>query len=244
MVEIGQPLFDLRQERILDAAGALVLRLGYTHTATGAIAARANVSKATLYGYWPGKMQLFHALVVRDSLRVIDTWVARILADPQGGGIGPLCAHGFRALATSPLLQALYTSDIATLGELFRFRGPEVYSARYRENLAFVREMQRAHLIRTDLSAETVNHLIQALSHGLVSIGGMVDAADVPDLDDIAATMAVALQDGLAPADPAPQDEAMRVIQDYFARLRELMVASLATTETRQNDEEPEHGDR
>ncbi len=243
MAEVAQTLFDRRQERILDAAVALVLRLGYTHTSTGAIATRANVSKATLYDYWPGKMQLFHALVVRESLHVIDTWVARILDDPQGGGIGPLCAHGFHALATSPLLRALYTSDITTLGELFRFRGPEVYSERYRENLAFVREMQRAHIIRADLSAETVNHLIQALSHGLVSVGAMVDAADVPDLDAIAATMAIALQDGLAPADPAPQDEAKRVIQNYFARLRELMVASLATAQTRHEEqEESEHG--
>jgi AcrR family transcriptional regulator len=242
MAEVAQVLFELRQERILDAAAALVLRLGYTHTSTGAIAARANVSKATIYDYWPGKMQLFHALVVRESLRVIDTWVVRILADPRGGGIGPLCAHGFRALATSPLLQALYTSDIATLGELFRFRGREVYSERYRENLVFVRELQRAHVIRTDLSAETVNHLIQALSHGLVSVGEMVDAADVPDLDAVATTMAVALQDGLAPADPAPQDEAKRVIQNYFARLRELMVASLATAQARHDGEEHEHG--
>ncbi|HEV8193642.1 MAG TPA: TetR/AcrR family transcriptional regulator [Ktedonobacterales bacterium] len=242
MAEVAQTLFDARQERILDAATALVLRLGYIHTSTGAIATRANVSKATLYNYWPGKMRLFHALVVRESLRVIDTWVARILADPQGGGIGPLCAHGFRALATSPLLQALYTSDIATLGELLRFRGPEVYSARYRENLAFVREMQRTRVIRTDLSAETVNHLIQALSHGVVSLGEMVDAADVPDLDAVAVTMAIALQDGLAPADPAPQDEAKHVIQHYFARLRELMVASLVTTQTRHDAEEAEHG--
>src|SRR5579885_567283 len=113
MAEVTQTPFDARQERILDAAAALVLRHGYTHTSTGAIAARANVSKATLYEYWPGKLQLFHVLVVRESLRVIDTWVARIRADPRGGGIGPLCAHGFRALATSPLLRALYTSDIA-----------------------------------------------------------------------------------------------------------------------------------
>jgi len=55
--------------------------------------------------------------------------------------------------------------------------------------------------------------------------------------------MAIALQDGLAPANPAPQDEAKRVISDYFARLRELMVASLATAQTRHDEEEKsEHG--
>src|SRR5215813_1885329 len=81
--EDAQTLFDARQERILDAAAALLPRLGYMYTSTSAIATRANVSKATLYDYWPGKLQLFHALVVRDSLHVLDTWVARILADPR-----------------------------------------------------------------------------------------------------------------------------------------------------------------
>jgi AcrR family transcriptional regulator len=242
MAESIQARFDARQERILDAAAALFLRLGYTHTATGAIAARANISKATLYGHWPGKMQLFHALVVRESLRVLNAWEASILADPRGGGVGPFCAHGFRALAASPLLRALYTSDVATLGDLFRFRGPEIYTARYRESLAFVRQLQAKRIIRVDLPAETVNHLMQALSLGLVSVGELVDPTAVPDLDTFAATMAVALQDALAPADPAPQDEAKRVIRDYFARLRELMVASLAARQTRHDDEEHEHG--
>ena len=48
----------------------------------------------------------------------------------------------------------------------------------------------------------------------------------------------------LTPAEPAPQDEAKRVISDYFARLRKLMVASLATTQISEKDEEPDHGDR
>jgi AcrR family transcriptional regulator len=227
---------------VLDAAAALFLRLGYTHMSTGAIAAKAGVSKATLYAYWPSKARLFHALVVRESLRVFDAWEAGIAADPQGGTVGPLLAHGFRALAASPVLWALYTRDTATLSDLFRWRGPALYTPRYLENLTFVRELQTAGIVRGDLPAETVNHLMQALSFGLVTAGELVDPAVIPHLDAIAATLAETMQGALAPPTPAPSERGKRVIMAYFARLRALMIESLAAGSQGRHEGEQDDG--
>src|ERR1700742_238731 len=61
----GRPRDPLRRQAVLDAAMALIAELGYDRTTIDAIAARAGVSKPTLYRYWPtGKGEL-----VADAVR-------------------------------------------------------------------------------------------------------------------------------------------------------------------------------
>lgn len=92
-----------KRRQILDAAAQLFLAEGYAAASMDAIARSANVSKATLYAYFPGKDALFGAMVgerCRDMLaqdrfagdhdmplpqamrRLIDFWL-RFLLNPQ-----------------------------------------------------------------------------------------------------------------------------------------------------------------
>lgn len=54
---------EAAQKAILDAALALFLEIGYKSTSVDAIAKRAGVSKATVYGHFSGKEGLFRAVV-------------------------------------------------------------------------------------------------------------------------------------------------------------------------------------
>ncbi len=85
-----------KREAILDAAGACFLEQGYAATSMDLVAARAAVSKATIYAHFAGKDDLFAAVIHRrceSELYSPDTW-------PEGGdartvltGVGLALVH-------------------------------------------------------------------------------------------------------------------------------------------------------
>jgi TetR/AcrR family transcriptional regulator, mexJK operon transcriptional repressor len=70
---------------ILEAATELFLKKGYAGTSMDEIAARAGVSKQTIYTHFADKERLFSDLILRNSSRVDDfvQQVDAILADPD-----------------------------------------------------------------------------------------------------------------------------------------------------------------
>jgi AcrR family transcriptional regulator len=83
---------EARPQELLDAALALFVEKGFAATRTDEVAARANVSKGTLYLYFPSKEELFKA-VVRHNL-------STLIAEGQG------LVDGFEG-STSELLTCL-----------------------------------------------------------------------------------------------------------------------------------------
>ena len=80
---------------IREAATGLFLENGYGATTMDEIAARAGVSKQTIYTHFSGKEELFAELVLANAARV-DEFIGQIaptLADPDG------LEHGLRRLA-------------------------------------------------------------------------------------------------------------------------------------------------
>ncbi|MEO7151051.1 MAG: TetR/AcrR family transcriptional regulator [Burkholderiaceae bacterium] len=86
---------EARPQELLDAALALFAHKGYAATRTDEVAARAGVSKGTLYLYYPSKEELFKA-VVRHNLSALIA---------EGAGL----VGGF-AGSTSELLHFLLTT--------------------------------------------------------------------------------------------------------------------------------------
>lgn len=186
--------FDARWVRIMETTRWLFLRYGYAHTSTQAIANGARVSKATLYAYWSTKPDLFNSLILRESLHAFDDWLQRVESDPMGGTIGHMLADGMAAVSANPVLPVLYSRDSQTLGDLLRERGKKLTSQRYGMSLDFIRDLQDAHLIRADLPADHINHILTAISVGLVSVGELYDSARFPDFDAIATSLGEMIQ--------------------------------------------------
>lgn len=67
MVKISPsgPRSSAKREAILDAAQAIFLETGYAAASMDTIAARAGVSKATIYAHFKGKTDLFGAIIRR-----------------------------------------------------------------------------------------------------------------------------------------------------------------------------------
>lgn len=74
---------EARPQELLDAALALFVEKGFAATRSEEVAARAGVSKGTLYLYYPSKEELFKA-VVRENLANHITEGAEIVAQYAG----------------------------------------------------------------------------------------------------------------------------------------------------------------
>src|SRR5690348_4663407 len=99
---VCMPENDERQQQILDAAAAVIIRLGYDKTSMSDIADEAGVSRGTVYLYFKGKEELFEALVFREWTRYAQTWLELIEADPRGGTIGGYFRATLRAINSRP----------------------------------------------------------------------------------------------------------------------------------------------
>src|SRR5215470_14649379 len=73
-----------REERILDAAAALLVRWGYRKTTIDDVAREAGVGKGTIYLHWKDKNELFRSALVRQQERFSEDAKQRIAADPEG----------------------------------------------------------------------------------------------------------------------------------------------------------------
>ena len=171
-------------------------------------------------------------LLGRETVRLIEDWMARIEADPQGGEIGSLYRHAFLALAANPLLRALYGRESQVLGAFVRRRGPEIYTPRYLASLETVQALQRAGILRKDVSPGAINHVLLLLQVGLFSVGEVFDPALFPPLEVVAQTLSELLQRALAPDVPVDTGLATTAIRTHFTRLRSQIVSSFPESAT------------
>jgi AcrR family transcriptional regulator len=96
---------ERRRPQVLDAALELFLERGYEGTSMEAVAAAAGVTKPVVYACFPGKEQLFRALLAREEERILTeiqaAFEASDLSDPEGTLIEGFTGF-LRAVAASP----------------------------------------------------------------------------------------------------------------------------------------------
>ena len=112
----GRPRLAAKRQAIVDATLALLAEHGFQATTVDAIAARAGVSKNTIYRRWSSKEELLadaldqltrpelevdESTGVYELLREHSREIARILADPQVRRICPTCSASYSATEPS-----------------------------------------------------------------------------------------------------------------------------------------------
>ncbi len=164
----GRPRSEPARQAILAAAADLLLTRGLAAVSMDAVAARAGVSKATIYRWWPTKETLaLDALYEQltepgpeapdtgtlrgDLLALLTGWIERVSGRPFGRVIG--------ALVTEAGTDAVF-------GKLYRERYVEPRRAQARA--IFTRAMGRGEIaVGTDVEA-AVDLLYGALYHRLL----------------------------------------------------------------------------
>ena len=189
-----------RANKILDAAAILISRYGYDKTSVSEIAEEAGISKGAVYLEFRSKDELLGALLVREVRRLMEDIMGRIEADPEGGTISGIYRHSLLALASNPLMRALYTKDSRVLGDYVRRQPRSRYTERFLFGRAFVERMQEAGLLRDDLSPELTTYLMSVISYGLMSIETVIPVEDAPPLEEVAESLSGVVERGFGTA--------------------------------------------
>jgi AcrR family transcriptional regulator len=89
---------ERRRPLVLDAALRLFVERGYRATSMEAIAAAAGVTKPVVYECYPGKEELFRALLEREEERLLSAVLAALPATPRFDDLEGMLTDGVTAL--------------------------------------------------------------------------------------------------------------------------------------------------
>jgi AcrR family transcriptional regulator len=196
---------DERQQQILDAAAAVIIRLGYDKTTMRDIAEEAGASRGTVYLYFNGKEELFEALLYREYMQYAQTWLEYVEADPRGGTIGGFYRALFHAVNRRPLIAAMLRRDQRVIGNYLRKRDNLFAQMMSGVNThGFIQALQAAGAIRQDIDAAVILHIVEMLSYGQLTIGDFKPPDQFPPYDAVMEALADLMDRALQPVDGAP----------------------------------------
>lgn len=226
-----------RQQQILDAAAAVIIRLGYDKTTMNDIAQEAGASRRTVYLYFTGKEELFEELLYREYLHYAQTWVEQIEADPRGGTIGGFYRATFYAVNRHPLIAAMLRRDTRVVGNYLRKRG-NLFARMYSEvnTAAFFQALQAAGAIRQDIDADVILHIVEMLSYGQLTIGDFKPLDQFPPYEAVMEAMADMMDRALQPQDAgtsANSEAGKAIVRQMTASARAHMEQMKQTREVR-----------
>ena len=218
------PKNDERQQQILDAAAAVIIRLGYDKTTMSDIAEEAGASRRTVYLYFNGKEELFEALLYREYLQYAQTWLEFIEADPRGGTLGGSYRALFLAVNRRPLIAALQRRDRRVIGNYLRMR--DTIFARMNSGVntpAFIQALQAAGAVRQDIDAAVIVHILEILSYGQLTIGDYKPLDQFPPDDAVMEALADLMDRALAPENGGNSEAGKAIFRHMAAAARAQM---------------------
>lgn len=217
--------YQLREQRILDAAAGLIMRQGYDKMTMGDLADEVGVSRGIVYLHFDGKEKLFEALIQREVLHYARLWLEHIEADPRGGTIGGIYRAVLYAINSRPLMAAMMRHDRHVVGNYIR--KPDNLFASMQSSaisVGFLQALQEAGSVRKDVDPAVMSHVMDLLSYGSLTIGDFRRLDELPPYDAVMEAIADMLDRVLTPEDGGNSEAGRAVI-------RQLAAASMAQFE-------------
>jgi AcrR family transcriptional regulator len=199
------PDSDKTQNLILTTAAEVIIRLGYAKTTMSDIADEAGLSRRTIYLYFKGKDELFEELLYSEYLQYAQIWLEQIEADPRGGTIGGFYRANFHAVNSRPLIAAMLRRDRRVIGNYLRKRD-NIFTQMLSgvNTLAFFQALQAAGTIRQDIDGAVIEHIVEMLSYGQLTIGDFKPADQSPPYDAVMEALADMMDRALRPEGGGP----------------------------------------
>lgn len=212
-----------REERILDAAAALLVRWGYRKTTIDDVAREAGVGKGTIYLHWRDKNELFRAAIMRANQLLGKDIMNRIADDPEGGLPHRLWAHGMVAALDNPLMAAIVK------GQPDIFQGLiSGFDLQTRDQLVgnaeeYVVQLQRAGLIRGDIPVPVVLYLMTALKVGVITAPDLTGLERMPAMDQLTEAISDLVRRWLEPEQlPSESATGKQLLADLLDKVQDI----------------------
>lgn len=185
---VQQPLDErkLREERLLEAASALLVRWGYRKTTIDDVAREAGVGKGTVYLHWKDKNELFRAALWREQQRCSIEIQQRIAADPEGGLLHRVITHSMLAALSNPLIAAIFKGKSDIFNGFLGAYDPDLLQQLIGSADAYILKLQEAGLIRSDIAAPSITYWLTALKVGIINTPDVIKTEQIPSMEQIA----------------------------------------------------------
>jgi AcrR family transcriptional regulator len=207
-----------RADRILDAAGELLLRMGYRKVAVDDIARAVGIGKGTVYLHWRNKELLFQALMMRESADLTDEILGRIRADPAMILPHRMISASFLVTHRRPLVMAMLRGNadmFGSLGDLALRKQQDELRRQFEE------AMLRHGLIRSDVP--NLTYALNTSTLGFYLGDTLSDEFEAIPLEEKAEVLAYMIRTAFEPAgEPDPRAVAS-VAAELGSALEELV---------------------
>jgi AcrR family transcriptional regulator len=212
-----------REERILDAAAALLVRWGYRKTTIDDVAREAGVGKGTIYLHWKDKNALFLAATLRAQQQVGVEVMRRIAADPEGGRFHRLWTHGMMGALTNPLMAALMKGNAEMFQGLAGAFDPGMLRQLTGDYEAYIVQLQQAGLIRADIPASVISFVTSALKVGAISTPDLFKSGQMPSMEQLTDAISDMIRRWLEP-EQLPSDTTMgkQFVTEWWEKVQEV----------------------
>lgn len=208
----------IRQNAIIKAAEILFIRFGYDKTSVADIAKQAGISKGAIYLHYSSKDALFENLLMMKMGQFSFAWMEKVEADPNGGLMSGMYINMLSAMHHNPFITAMMRQDGQFFGS-YMTKPNSLFKSQYQQNTRqeFIKMMQDVGCVRKELDPVTTAHVMNIISHGLVSIGQVMNEEDIPPIEHTIKTLADIMDRALTPDDGGNSEAGKQVLRQIFA---------------------------
>jgi AcrR family transcriptional regulator len=159
---------DLRDSaRLLDVASDIVVHGGFETLTLESLADAAGVSHAEVHGVFENIEEALVLMLNREFTGIYVSMVDHIERDPDGGRLSRIYYYTLVGVYERPLARVLYTIDRDAMNRIMRNANGYRYVPGVGVRADLIESMQRVGMVRRDVDAGTVSHMLTIFSAGL-----------------------------------------------------------------------------
>jgi len=153
--------------RVLDVASEIVAGGGFASLTLEQIAERADISVDVALELFGSLDQVLVRMLNREFTGIYRSMVDDIERDPDGGRLSRIYFYTLSAVYERPLARTLYTLDREAMNTIMRSANSFRYMPGVGIRADLIETMQRVGMVRRDVDAGTVSHMLTIFSAGL-----------------------------------------------------------------------------
>ena len=153
--------------RVLDVASDIVANGGFDSLTLERLADASGVSDARVLELFGTLEQALVVMLNREFTGIYVSMVDHIERDPEGGRLSRIYYYTLAAVYERPLARILYTIDRDAMNTIMRSANSFGYIPGVGIRADLIEKMQEVGMVRRDIDAATVSHMLTIFSAGL-----------------------------------------------------------------------------
>jgi AcrR family transcriptional regulator len=153
--------------RVLDVAADIVARGGFEGLTLSRLADECRMPVRSLEREFGTIQETLVLMLNREFTGIYVSMVDHIERDPDGGRLSRIYYYTLAAVYERPLARTLYTVDRKAMNEIMRSANSFGYIPGVGIRADLIETMQRVGMVRRDVDAGTVSHMLTIFSAGL-----------------------------------------------------------------------------